>query len=90
MLGWISKLFKRKKMKQNGKNDEYSLDGLDQAALAKVKIRRQFEIYVEEYDEPDNSMPAEVVTEQPVFKKVNDSATKEEIDLFAYALSLGS
>ena len=45
---------------------------------------------VEEYDEPDNSMPAEVVTEQPVFKKVNDSATKEEIDLFAYALSLGS
>lgn len=53
MLGWISKLFKRKKMKQNGKNDEYSLDGLDQAALAKVKIRRQFEIYVEEYDEGD-------------------------------------
>ena len=45
---------------------------------------------VEEYDESDNSMPAEVVTEQPVFKKVNDSATKEEIDLFAYALSLGS
>ena len=45
---------------------------------------------VEEYDELDNSMPAEVVTEQPVFKKVNDSATKEEIDLFAYALSLGS
>ena len=45
---------------------------------------------VEEYDEPDNSMPSEVVTEQPVFKKVNDSATKEEIDLFAYALSLGS
>ena len=44
---------------------------------------------VEEYDESDNSMPAEVVTEQPVFKKVNDSATKEEIDLFAYALSLG-
>jgi hypothetical protein len=40
-------------MKQNGKNDEYSLDGLDQAALAKVKIRRQFEIYVEEYDEGD-------------------------------------
>ena len=44
----------------------------------------------EEFDEPDNSMPAEVVTEQPVFKKVNDSATIEEIDLFAYALSLGS
>ena len=53
MLGWISKLFKRKKMKQNGKNDEYSLDGLDPAGLAKVKIRRQFEIYVEEYDEGD-------------------------------------
>lgn len=53
MLGWISKLFKRKKMKQNGKNDEYSLDGLDPAGLAKVRIRRQFEIYVEEYDEGD-------------------------------------
>ena len=35
-------------------------------------------------------MPSEVVTEKPVFRKVNDSATKEEIDLFAYALSLGS
>ena len=45
---------------------------------------------VDEFDEPDNSMPSEVVTEKPVFRKVNDSATKEEIDLFAYALSLGS
>ena len=45
---------------------------------------------VEEFEEADNSVPSEVVTEQPVFKKVNDSATKEEIDLFAYALSLGS
>ena len=44
----------------------------------------------DEFDEPDNSMPSEVVTEKPVFRKVNDSATKEEIDLFAYALSLGS
>ena len=44
----------------------------------------------DEFDEPDNSMPSEVVTEHPVFRKVNDSATKEEIDLFAYALSLGS
>ena len=44
----------------------------------------------DEFDEPDNSIPSEVVTEKPVFRKVNDSATKEEIDLFAYALSLGS
>ena len=44
----------------------------------------------DEFDEPDNSMPSEVVTEHPVFRKVIDSATKEEIDLFAYALSLGS
>ena len=44
----------------------------------------------DEFDEPDNSMPSEVVTEKHVFRKVNDSATKEEIDLFAYALSLGS
>ena len=44
----------------------------------------------DEFDETDNSMPSEVVTENPVFRKVNDSATKEEIDLFAYALSLGS
>lgn len=44
----------------------------------------------DEFDETDNSMPSEVVTEKPVFRKVNDSATKEEIDLFAYALSLGS
>ena len=44
----------------------------------------------DEFDEPDNSMPSEVVTDKPVFRKVNDSATKEEIDLFAYALSLGS
>jgi len=28
--------------------------------------------------------------EQPAFKKVNDTATKEELDLFAYALSLGT
>ena len=33
--------------------------------------------------------PEEAVPEQPVFMKVNDSATKDEISLFAYALSLG-
>lgn len=44
----------------------------------------------EEFDDYPQDAPAEVVPEQPVFKKVNDSATKEEIDLFAYALSLGS
>lgn len=44
----------------------------------------------EEFEDADNSMPSEVVTERPAFKKVNDSATKEEVDLFAYALSLGS
>lgn len=38
----------------------------------------------------DDSMPEEVVSEKPVFRKVTDTATKEEIDLFAYALSLGS
>ena len=41
-------------------------------------------------DVPDPSVPEEVVPEQPVFKKVNDSATSEEIELFAYALSMGS
>ena len=44
----------------------------------------------EEFEDIPQDAPAEVVPEQPVFKKVNDSATKEEIDLFAYALSLGS
>ena len=44
----------------------------------------------EEFEDIQQDAPAEVVPEQPVFKKVNDSATKEEIDLFAYALSLGS
>ena len=44
----------------------------------------------EEFDDYPQDAPAEVVPEQPVFKKVNDSASKEEIDLFAYALSLGS
>ena len=34
-------------------NDEYSLDGFDMEALAKVKIPRKFEIYVEEYTEED-------------------------------------
>ena len=38
----------------------------------------------------DNNLPEEVVSEQPVFRKINDTATKDEIDLFAYALSLGS
>ena len=41
-------------------------------------------------DVPDSSVPEEVVPEQPAFKKVNDSATSEEIELFAYALSMGS
>ncbi|MCR4556633.1 MAG: DNA primase [Saccharofermentans sp.] len=41
-------------------------------------------------DVPDPSVPEEVVPEQPAFKKVNDSATSEEIELFAYALSMGS
>ena len=44
----------------------------------------------EEFEDVPGEGPAEVVTEQSAFKKVNDSATKEEIDLFAYALSLGS
>ena len=44
----------------------------------------------EEFEDIPQEGPSEVVPEQPVFKKVNDSATKEEIDLFAYALSLGS
>ena len=44
----------------------------------------------EEFEDIQQEGPSEVVPEQPVFKKVNDSATKEEIDLFAYALSLGS
>ncbi len=34
--------------------------------------------------------PSESGYSAPEFRKVNDSATKEEIDLFAYALSLGS
>ncbi|MBR3247548.1 MAG: DNA primase [Clostridiales bacterium] len=41
-------------------------------------------------DAPVNPVPEETVPEQPVFRKVNDSASREEIDLFAYALSLGS
>ena len=44
----------------------------------------------EEFEDIPQEGPSEVVPEQPQFKKVNDSATKEEIDLFAYALSLGS
>lgn len=35
-------------------------------------------------------VPDEPAAEQPAFRKVNDRATKDEIDLFAYALSLGS
>lgn len=35
------------------KSDSFSLDGLDQAQLAKVKIPRKFEIFVEEYTEED-------------------------------------
>ena len=44
----------------------------------------------EEFEEYSPSEPSESVPETPVFKKVVDTATKEEIDLFAYALSLGS
>lgn len=39
---------------------------------------------------PDRSMPEEVMPDRPAFKKVNDTATKDEIALFAHALSLGS
>ena len=44
-------------------------------------------------DYPDPEEPVEVGEQSskvPEFRKVNDSATKEEIELFAYALSLGS
>ena len=44
----------------------------------------------EEFDAYYQDAPAEAAPEQPVSYKVNDSATKDEIDLFAYALSLGS
>ena len=44
----------------------------------------------EEFEEYSPSEPSESVPETTVFKKVVDTATKEEIDLFAYALSLGS
>lgn len=39
---------------------------------------------------PDPVAPDEAAPSVPEFKKVNDSATKEEIALFGYALSLGS
>lgn len=38
----------------------------------------------------DNPVPEEVTQGRPAFRKVNDKASKEEIELFAYALSLGS
>ena len=38
----------------------------------------------------DNPVPEEPVADRPAFRKVNDSASREEIELFAYALSLGS
>ena len=44
----------------------------------------------EEFEDYSPAEPSEVVPEQTVFKKVIDTASKEEIDLFAYALSLGS
>ena len=39
---------------------------------------------------PADQMTEVTVPDQPAFRKVNDNATKEEIELFAYALSLGS
>ncbi len=46
---------------------------------------------VDELDnEPDLSDPQEVETKPREFRKVSDTATRDEIDLFAYALSLGS
>lgn len=38
----------------------------------------------------DNPVPEEVTQGRPAFRKVNDKASNEEIELFAYALSLGS
>lgn len=40
--------------------------------------------------EPEDNAPAEQAVEAREYKKVVDTATKEEIDLFAFALSLGS
>lgn len=46
---------------------------------------------IEVFDEPSDPMvPEEVSAPASDFKKVNDSATNEEIALFAYAISLGS
>lgn len=45
---------------------------------------------VNDFEAENPYEPAEVAPSQPEFKIVNDSATKTEIDLFAYALSLGS
>ncbi len=44
----------------------------------------------EEIDDGTPEEPVEVAPAKPVFKKVVDTATKDEIDLFAYALSLGN
>ena len=40
--------------------------------------------------EPEDNAPAEQAVEAREYKKVVDTASKEEIDLFAFALSLGS
>ena len=40
--------------------------------------------------EPEENAPVEQAVEAREFRKVVDTATKEEIDLFAFALSLGS
>ena len=39
---------------------------------------------------PEDPGTVEEIPAERAYKKINDSATKEEIDLFAYALSLGS
>ena len=62
----------------------------DSRALERQRIQDITNRNKAEFDAGTPDEPVEVAPAQPVFKKVTDSATKDEIDLFAYALSLGN
>ena len=70
--------------------EEKKHEQMDSRALERQKMQDIAGRNKEEIDVNTPDEPVEVAPAQPVFKKVIDTATKDEIDLFAYALSLGN
>lgn len=81
----LNQMQKYKSVEEN-KQEQQESRNLERERREEIAKRNS----AQELTEDNVEAPTEAASGVPAFKKVNDSATREEILLFAYALSLGN